>query len=91
MTSVIILHLVNIFNIAASLKSNQTKKKELGGKCGAYKVSLEKPEEKNTTWKVPRPRLEDNIRMDLKSVGKECTGLMWLVVGASDGLLLTRQ
>ena len=35
MTSVIILHLVNVFKIAASLKDNQTKKNELGGKCGA--------------------------------------------------------
>ena len=27
-----------------------------------------------------RPRLEDNIRMDIKSVGTEWTGLIWLVV-----------
>jgi len=34
-----------------------------------------------------RLSLEDNIRMDLKSVRAEWTGLIWLVVGASDGLL----
>ena len=32
-------------------------------------------------------RLEDNIRIDLKSVGMEWTGLIWFVVGTSDGLL----
>jgi len=37
---------------ALSLKGNQTKKNEMGGKCGAYKVLVGIPEGKNTTWKV---------------------------------------
>lgn len=66
---------------ALSLKGNQTKKNEMGGKCGAYKDAVGVP------LRRYRPRLEDNIRMDLKSVRTEWTGLIWLVVGASDGLL----
>jgi hypothetical protein len=78
MISIIILHLVNIlFKIAASLKGNQTKKNVVHTRFHWGNLRGEK----NTTCKVPRPRLEDNIRLDLKSVGTEWTGLMWLVVG----------
>ena len=42
----------HIVKSGLSLKGNQTKKNEMSGKCGAYKVSVGIPEGKNTTSKV---------------------------------------
>jgi hypothetical protein len=72
------------------LKGDQTKKNEMGGTCGAFEG-----EERfwwgNLRGKIPlgrcRPRWQDNIRKDLKSVGTEWTELIWLTRGTSGGLL----
>jgi hypothetical protein len=48
-----------------------------------------KPEGKRPLGR-PRRRREDNIRMDLREIGwggMEWTGLIWLRIGTSGGLL----
>jgi hypothetical protein len=45
---------------------------------------VEKPEGKGP---LGRPRREDNIRMDVRDDGVVCTGLIWLRIGTSGGLL----
>jgi hypothetical protein len=63
----------------------------MGGACSAhgrsaYKILVGKPE-----WERPlgrrRRRWEDNIRMDLREIGRVWTGLVWLRIGTSGGLL----
>jgi hypothetical protein len=57
------------------------------GRRRLYRVSVEKPEGKRPLGR-PRPRLGDNIKMDLEEVEwKACTGLIWLRIGTGDGLL----
>jgi hypothetical protein len=55
-------------------------------KCQQYLVR--KPEGKRPL-KRPRCRWEDNIRMDLKEIGKVGTGFIWLRRGTSGGVMLT--
>ena len=71
------------------------KRNGLGGACGMQRGRGEESTEfwwGNLTGKRPlrRPRLrwEDNIRMDLKEIGRErmWTGLIWLRMGTSGGL-----
>ena len=44
-------------------------KNELGGACGVHRVLLGKPEGKRSLGR-PRRRWEDNIKMDLREVGR---------------------
>jgi len=59
------------------------------GKCrGAYGVLLEKP---GRTRPLGRPRNRwKNIRTDLKEIGLARTEFIWLKIGASGRLWLTR-
>ena len=45
------------------------------GEGGIYRVSVGRPERKRPLGK-PRPRWEDNIKMDLQEV--ECGGMDWI-------------
>jgi len=47
----------------------------IGERRGLYRVSVGKPEEKRTLGR-PRPKWEDNIKMDLQEVG--CGGMDWI-------------
>ena len=58
----------------------------MGNTKGAYRVLVEKPEGKKQLGRR-RHRWEDNIKMDLKLVGRAWTGLTWLRTGTSDRLL----
>jgi len=52
-----------------------------------YRVLVGKPEEKKPLGR-PRPRWEDNIKMDLQKVGWGVwTGLMWPRIGTGGGRL----
>jgi hypothetical protein len=53
---------------------------------GVYRVLVGKPEEKRSLGN-PRRRWEDNIKMDVKEVGCAWTGLIWLRIRTSGGLL----
>jgi hypothetical protein len=63
----------------------------MGVKRNAYKILLAKPEGKRLLER-PRCRWTDNIKMDLKRdrIGMVWTGLIWLSIGTSEGLLLTQ-
>ena len=55
----------------------------MGGACstyggsGVHKVLVGKPEGKRPLWR-PRRRWEDNVKMDLQEVGKDCGDWMEL-------------
>jgi hypothetical protein len=53
-------------------------------KGNAYRVLVGKPERKRPLRRS-RHRRKDNIKMDLKSVGKAWTGLIWLRKGTIAG------
>ena len=54
---------------------------------GVHKVLVGKPEGKSPLGR-PRPRWEDNIKMDLQEVGcGVCTGSSWLRIGTGGGKL----
>jgi hypothetical protein len=58
-----------------------------GEKRNAYKILMRKPEGKRPIGR-PRRRSEDNIKMDRREVGcVVLTGLFWLRIGTSGGLL----
>jgi len=66
---------------------------EMGGACGAYgegrglhRVLVGKPEVKRPLGR-PRLRWEDNIKMDLREVGRVETGGSWLRIGTDGGHL----
>jgi len=47
----------------------------MGWRRGIYRILVEKPEGKST-FGIPRPRWEDNIKMDHQGV--ECGGIDWI-------------
>jgi hypothetical protein len=54
---------------------------------GAYRVLVGKAERRRQLGRQRR-RWEDNIKMDFREVGsKAWTGLIWLKIGTSSGLL----
>jgi hypothetical protein len=54
---------------------------------GAYRVLLRKPGKRRPLGR-PRHRWEDNIKMDLRDVGRETwTSSIWLRIGTGSGLL----
>jgi hypothetical protein len=56
-------------------------------KKNAYRILVGKPEEKRPLGR-PGRRWIDNIKMNLKDTGWVVwTGLMWLMIGTSEGLL----
>jgi hypothetical protein len=57
-----------------------------GEKRNAYRILVGKPEEMSPLGR-PRPRLVDNIKMDLRWDGMVWIGLIWLRIGTSGGLL----
>jgi hypothetical protein len=57
-----------------------------GDKRGIYTVLVGKPEGKTSLGR-PRDRLEDNIKLDLRQEGMVWTGLIWLRIGTSGGIL----
>jgi hypothetical protein len=61
-------------------------------KKNAYRILIGKPEGKRPLGR-PRYMYVDNIKMDLKEreYGVVWTGLIWLRIGTSEGLLCTRQ
>jgi hypothetical protein len=62
----------------------------MGERRGAYRVLVGKPEGRRPLGR-PRRRWEDNIKMDLREVGRGAqTGLIWLRVGTDGGLLCIR-
>jgi hypothetical protein len=59
----------------------------MGDKRGAYRVLMEKPEEKRPLGR-PRRRWEDDIKMDIQELGCGAwTGLIWLSMGTGGRLL----
>jgi hypothetical protein len=59
----------------------------VGERRGAYRVLVRKPEGRRLLGS-PRPRWEDNIKMDLREVGwRAWTGSIWLRIGTGVGLL----
>jgi hypothetical protein len=60
-----------------------------GQKRNAYRILEGKPEGKRPLGRLRR-RWVDNIKIDLRWDGMVWTGLIWLRIGASGGLLLTR-
>jgi hypothetical protein len=59
----------------------------MGEKLNAYKILVGKPEGKRPLGK-PRRTWEDNIKMDLREIGSVLwTGLIWLRIGTSGGML----
>jgi hypothetical protein len=62
----------------------------MGEKRGAHSVLVEKSEGRRPLRR-PRPRWEDNIKMDLRKVGWGTkTGMIWLRIGIGGGLLWIR-
>jgi hypothetical protein len=51
---------------------------------GVYRVLVGRPEGKRPLGR-PRRRWEDNIKTDLREIGR--TGFYWLRTGSGDGLL----
>ena len=62
-----------------------------GERRGAYRFLVGKPERKRLFGK-PRPRWEDNIKIDIQEVGwgRAWTGLIWLRTGTGGGYLSMR-
>jgi hypothetical protein len=59
----------------------------MGEGRGAYRILVGRPEGRRPLGR-PRPRWEDNIKMDLQEVGWGAwTGLIWLRIGAGGRLL----
>jgi hypothetical protein len=58
----------------------------IGEKRNAYRILVGKPEGKKPVGR-PRCRWVDNIKMNLREDGLVWTGLMWLRIGTSGGLL----
>jgi len=58
----------------------------MGERRVVYRVMVGKPEGKRLLG-IPRPRREDNIRMDLQEVGCEGMDWSWLRVGRDSGHL----
>jgi hypothetical protein len=61
----------------------------MGEKRKAYRILVGKPGGKRPLG-IPRRRLVDNIKMDLREVGWDgmvWTGSIWLRIGTSGGLL----
>jgi hypothetical protein len=59
----------------------------MGEKWNAYRILVGKPKEKRPLGR-PRHQWEDNIKMDLRETGwGRWTGLIWLRIGTSGGLL----
>jgi hypothetical protein len=59
----------------------------MGEKGNAYRILVGKPEGKRPLGR-PRGRWVDNIKIDLREM--VWTGSIWLRIGTSGGLLLTR-
>jgi hypothetical protein len=57
-----------------------------GEKRNAYRILVGKPEGKERIGR-PRHRCVDNTKMDLRWDGVVWTGLIWLRIGTSGGLL----
>jgi hypothetical protein len=57
-----------------------------GDKRNAYKILVWKPEYKSPLDR-PTRRWEDNTEMDVREKGKKYTGLIWLKIGFTGGLL----
>jgi hypothetical protein len=57
-----------------------------GAKRTAYRILVEKPDGKRPLGRLRR-RWVDNIIMDLRLDGLVGTGLIWLMIGTSGGLL----
>jgi hypothetical protein len=63
----------------------------MNGKRGMHVILVAKPEGKRLLRR-PRRRWFDNIKMELKLTGwLVWTGLIWLRIGTTDGLLKARQ
>jgi hypothetical protein len=59
----------------------------VGKRRSVYRVLVGKPEG-NRPLGRPKPRWEDNIKMNLQELGGvTCTGLIWLRIGTDDGHL----
>jgi hypothetical protein len=59
----------------------------MGEERNAYRILVGRPEGKRPLER-PRCRWEDNIKVDLREIGWVLwTGLMWLRIGTSGGLL----
>ena len=61
----------------------------MGEKRRAYKVLVGKPEG-NRRFGRPKYRLGDNIKMDLQEIKVGWSGLIWLRIRTSGGVLCTR-
>jgi hypothetical protein len=59
----------------------------MGAKRNAYMILVGSLERKKEPFGRPRHRWEDNIKLDLREVGVVWTGLIWLMIGTSGGLL----
>jgi hypothetical protein len=58
----------------------------MGEKRNVYRIMVGKSEGKRSLGR-PRHRWEDNIRIDLREVVVVWSGLIWLRIGTSGGLL----
>jgi hypothetical protein len=59
----------------------------MGEGRGAYRILVGRPEGRRPLGR-PRRRWENNIKMDLREVGRGAwTGLIWLWIGTGGGLL----
>jgi hypothetical protein len=59
----------------------------MGEGRGTHRILVGRPEGRRPLGR-PRPRWEDNIKMDLQEVGWGAwTGLIWLRIGTGGGLL----
>jgi len=62
----------------------------MGGRRGAYRILMEKPDGKRPLGR-PRSRLQDNIKaVFMKWDGEAWTGLLWLRIGKGGGHLSMR-
>jgi len=60
----------------------------MGEKRDAYKILVGKPQGRRPFGR-PKYRLENNIKMDLQEIKWGWSGLFWLKIGTSGGLLCT--